>query len=325
MSEDLSAQRCGPHFPLASPGANSVRFPVMRFWTHFPRLLVVPVCWVFLLSLGGELMAQGQVGLPEVARAEVERCDRRLREVKIEIVHKYELELGKLRQSYQKSADLEGALVIREEERRVALDQALETGHVKAEPRALREIQEGLVQRQGELVTQVVLESLPRLVEAKRQLTIAGRLDEALEVRGVINRLQKQLGPAQRASDGTAVSAEELAQAYQADRDRADKMYRGVRLLLSGRVWGIRPEGSSGVLQLSGGSEGSVVECGFSSGEYRWVQETQGATVLVGLQSVGTKALVWKGARGVGMELQGRCEGWGDGGPRLGGCTISKR
>jgi hypothetical protein len=299
-----------------------MQFPRFRL----RRLFKGPVVWAALWLLIQEPPASAQGTLPEVARAEVDRCERRVREVKTEIVHKYETELAKLRQAYQKAADLEGALLIRDEERRVGADQGLESGHLRGDSKVLRELQEGLLLRQGELVSQVVSESLPRLVEIKRQLTMVGRLDEAVEVRGALARLQKLLGPANRASDGSTVSAEELAQVYLVDRERADKIYRGVRLSLGGRVVGIRADAlGSSVLLLSGGTEGSVVECSFLGNEYRWVQETQGNSVWVGLQAVGTKALLWKGARGTALELQGRCEGWGEGGPRLGACTISKR
>jgi hypothetical protein len=287
------------------------------------------VGWGTWLFLGG-MVCWGQAAMPEMAKAELERCERRIREVKTEIAHKYEAELGKVRQAFQKSADLEGALLVREEERRLLADAGLESGHLKKEPAFLRELQEVFLQKQLDLVSQVVRESLPKLVEIKKQLTVAGRLDEAVEVRAAVGRLQKQLGPARRVSEGTALGVDDLVQAYQVDRERAETMYRGVRLALSGRVWGTRPEGREGgsVLVLAGGAgggEGAAVECGFAAGEYRWIQETQGQTVVLGLQPAGSRGLLWKGARGTVLEVVGRCEGWGDGGLRLSNCTTQKR
>ena len=275
---------------------------------------------------GGTLWAQ--VGAPDVVRAETERCERRIREVKNEMLNKYESELGKLRLGFQKSADLESALAIREEERRVASERSLESSHFRGEPPSLKDLQESIYQKQSDLVGQVLAESLPRLVELKKQLTVAGRLDEAVEVKSAIVQMQNGTGPTQKLSSGAQVGAEEVIQAYQTNRERADKTYKGVRLSISGRVLGVRPDprdGANATLVLSGGPDGAMVDCVFASGEYRVYQETQGQSVVVIVGSPSSKVPLLRVLRGGGVEITGKCDGWVDGGLRFSSCGVQKR
>ncbi len=245
------------------------------------------LAFTFVLSFAllNKQPAIAQGNLVDGAQAEVDRSERRIREVRVEIGNRYEKRLAELRVIYQKAADLENALAVRAEEQRVVAEaeHPLEGRHLVEEPRLLKEAQTELLSKQGEMVAQIVQESVPKLVELKKALTVAGKLDEATEVRGLIQRLQEANSPAQRLPNNAQVTAEEVAQAYQSARERADKMYRGPRLLVRGKVAGVRPdpaEPGAFTLVLFGGADGTLVDCAFSMAEYRVREERAGAAVV---------------------------------------------
>ena len=273
--------------------------------------------------------SHAQVTSADAVQAEVERCERRIREVRVEIGNRYEKRLGELRAVFQKAADLESALLVRNEERRLGAeaDMPLDSRHLVEEPRVLREAQLELLAKQTEMVTQIVQEVVPRLVDMKKALTVGGRLDEALEVRNSIQRLQDAGAPAQRLSAGAQVIADDVALAYQSAKERADKIYKGVKVSLRGRVAGVRPDAkdpSSNVLVLFGGADGSLVDCSFQSNEYRVREERSAQNVFYVVAHANGDVPVLKVQRGVVVEIQGRCEG-SEGGVRFGNCMPPKR
>lgn len=287
--------------------------------------LLVPVGVVLC---GMEMVGHAQVGTVDAVKSEVERCERRIKEVRAEIANQYEIELGKLRVLFQKAADLESALQVREEERRLSQERGLDPANLAQEPRALRELQEKWLGKQKELLNQVLEDSVPKLVDIKKQLTVAGRLDEALEIKGQISQLQSGTGPTQRVSSGERVSVEEVWQAYQTNRERADKMYRGVKLTFFGRVLGLRQdprEASALSLVLSGGADGAYVDCAFSSSDYRLTQQKQGAGMVISATPTSNRHGEGKFAVNTLTEILGKCEGWVDGGLRFSNCTVPRR
>lgn len=280
--------------------------------------------WAWLFLCGAPL--QAQLGAPDLVKAEVERCQRRLREVRGEMLNRYESELGKLKQRFQKAADLEMSLVVRAEEARLNTERSLDSANLVEEPRSLRELQDAILQKQGELVAQVVAESVPKLVELKKNLTVAGRLDEAVDVRTAIVELQNSAAPQQKLSAGTQVAVEEVFQAYQISRERADKTYRGVKLSVVGRVAGVRVDPrdpGSQVLVLYGGGEGALVDCAFGVNEHRVREERVGSNLFFVVSSNNPAVPVLRVQRGGTVEIFGKCEGW-DGALRFGGCSLRR-
>ena len=177
------------------------------------------------------------------------------------------------------------------------------------------------------MIAQIVLEAVPKLVEMKKSLTVAGKLDEAVEVRSAIQRLQDATSPAQRLAPGAQVSAEEVYQAYQSSKERADKIYKGVKVLLRGRVAGVRPdprEPGALTLVLFGGVEGALVDCAFPAGEYRVREERQGQGIVYVVAHGNNDSAAMRLPRGAVAEFTGRCDG-SDGGLRFSGCGLPRR
>ena len=260
-------------------------------------------------------------------RQDLSKTERRIQEVRVEIGNRYEKKLGELRAAFQKLGDLENSVVIRDEERRlVGSDVALDVQNLVQEPRLLRDAQVELIGRQKEMLSQIVQESLPKLLELKKALTVSGRLDEALEVRRSIADLQDMVSPAEKVDNGTVVSAEELFQTFQSSRPRADKMYKGRNLVVRGKLAGMRPDprdpGSS-VLVIFGGGEGMFIDCAFS-GDQRLNEVRQGSTASYSISKGGNDANPARLTRGALVEISGRCEGW-DAGVRFGNCSVARR
>ena len=283
---------------------------------------------VMIFLLPSQIFAQ--VGNPaggDAWRQDLTKIERRIQEVRVEIGNRYEKKLGELRSAFQKLGDLENAVVIRDEERRlVGADIALDPQYLVQEPRALRDAQAELLGKQKEMLIQIVQESLPKLQELKKTLTVSGRLDEALEVRRIIADLQDIVSPAEKVDNGTLVAAEDLYQTFQSSRPRADKIYKGRSLVLRGKVAGARPDPrdpSSTVLVLFGGGDGMFIDCAFS-GDYRIVEGRQGSSASYSLSKGANDPNPAKLTRGAVVEISGRCEGW-DAGVRFGNCTVSRR
>jgi hypothetical protein len=299
---------------------------LLRVLPHglFPCLLLVCL-WIV------EGLSFAQVSSLDALRVEIEKSERQIREVRVEIGNRYEKKLSELRLSYQKGADLENALAVRSEEQRVETEpnRPLESRNLVEEPFLLREAQTELLAKQTEMITQIVQAIVPKLVDVKKALTVAGKLDEAVEMRNTIQNFQDAMSPAQRLTNNALVTAEEVFQAYQSSRERAEKMYRGPRLNLRGKVVGVRPdpkEAGALTLVLYGGAEGALVDCAFSSSEYRVREERVGQNVffVVARNSGDPSSPILRAQRGGLVELLGKCEG-ADGAVRFGGCTIPKR
>jgi hypothetical protein len=272
----------------------------------FPfRLAVFPLA--LLVSL--PLRLEAQLLARDIVQTEVDRCERNMKAVRVEIGNRYEKRLSELRAVFQKAGDLEGALAVRAEEQRALAEpeRPLESRHLVEEPRSLKELQTELLSKQSEMIAQIVLEAVPKLVEMKKNLTVAGKLDEAVEVRSAIQRLQDATSPAQRLAAGAQVSAEEVYQAYQSSKERADKIYRGVKVLLRGRVAGVRPdprEPGALTLVLFGGVEGALVDCAFPIGEYRVREERQGQGIVYVVAHGNNDSAALRVSRGAWLSLR---------------------
>ena len=273
-------------------------------------------CLLLLIALnviGAHIHAQ-RVAIPSGAslgESEAQKIEDRIATVRRDLLSKYENQLGDLQLQLQKTADLEGALAVRDERTRVHAEQALSDANFAKEPKSLRTLQQTTLAKMNDLVSGVVAESLPKLVELKKQLTVDGRLDDALAVKQCIERLQNANVPINRAEAGGMVTAETLLRAYGADRLRADKTYKGVRIAVRGVVAGYKldPEnGKSLLVYLTGGTSTGWVLCSFNLAQWRYREDRSGSgAFLVLIPKDGGEVRVAKGGQ---MDILGDCTGW---------------
>jgi tRNA_anti-like len=283
-----------------------------------PRLFIG--CALLYLS-AGPLPGQGV----SVADAEFQKCQEKIASVERDVLGKYDDLLGEQQATFQKAADLEGALAVRAERERLKTEQSLNDGDLVDEPKALRALQTQFLAREQELVGQLVRDALPKLIEYKKTLTVAGKLDEALAVRTAIENLQNNL-PVVRPQAGTIIPTETLIQAYSGDRPRADKTYKGQKITIHGVIGGYRQDPADArnfLIYLTGGQNGGWVQCSFSSPDYRFREETGsfGATSLV-ITSKNSETSV-KVQKGQAMDIRGTCQGL-DEVVRLNRCDLPK-
>ena len=273
-------------------------------------------CLLLLIALnviGAHVHAQ-RVAIPSGAslgESEAQKIEDRIATVRRDLLSKYENQLGDLQLQLQKTADLEGALAVRDERTRVHAEQALSDANFAKEPKSLRTLQQTTLAKMNDLVSGVVAESLPKLVELKKQLTVDGRLDDALAVKQCIERLQNANVPINRAEAGGMVTAETLLRAYGADRLRADKTYKGVRIAVRGVVAGYKldPEnGKSLLVYLTGGTSTGWVLCSFNLAQWRYREDRSGSgAFLMLIPKDGGEVRVAKGGQ---MDILGDCTGW---------------
>lgn len=260
-----------------------------------------------------------------IGEVEAARCEEKIASVQREVLGRYEEGLKELQLALQKAADLEGALTVRAERQRIAQEAILTEKNFLPEPKALRALQQQTSAKLQELITQLVQETLPRLLEHKKALTIAGKLDEAVAVRSAIERLQTNYIPLSRVDPGTLVPAETLVLAYATDRARADKVYRGQRLTVRGVVGAYRQDATDNrhfLVYLAGGS-GGWVQCAFSTAEYRFREESQfNNTVLLLIPKASETGTV-RIQKGQSIDVRGMCDGW-DELVRMGKCDIAR-
>lgn len=281
---------------------------------------LIAVLWLAVAAgapAGAQTSAAGE--------AELQKSEDRIAAVQRDLLSKYDTALAELQLAFQKAADLESAVAVRNERQRIAQEQVLAEKNLVVEPRALRNVQAQTMGRIQELVTQVVNDALPKLVELKKSLTVAGRLDEALSVRASIERLQNAHLPVVRPEPGSIVPAETLLQAYAADRARAEKTYKGQKMVVRGTIGGFRPdpaEGKSYQLFLVGSSSSGRVQCGFASSDYRFREEAGSfGVVILHIIPSGNPAAAMRIQKGQAFEVRGTCEGV-DESVRLGKCEL---
>ena len=281
---------------------------------------------IAFIIVGAHAHAQ-RVAIPSGAslgESEAQKIEDRIATVRRDVLSKYEAQLGELQLQLQKIADLEGSIAVRDERTRVHTEQALSESNFARDPKSLRTLQQTTHSKMNELVSGVVTEALPKLVELKKQLTVDGRLDDALVVKQTIERLQNANVPIVRAEAGSIVPAETLLRAYGADRSRADKTYKGVRIAVRGVMAGYKLDPENGktlLVYLTGGTTTGWVLCSFSLTQWRY-REDRASTgvVLVLIPKDGTELRVPKGGP---MDILGDCTGW-DEMVKLSKCDIPR-
>lgn len=293
--------------------------PALCFAPRMKRLLL-------FIAFTAHVHAQ-RVAVPNGAslgESEVHKIEDKIATVRRDILSKYENQLGELQLQLQKLADLEGAVAVRDERTRVHAEQALSDLNFAREPKSLRTLQQTTLTKMNDLVSGTVAESLPKLIELKKQLTVDGRLDDAVSVRQSIERLQNANVPITRAESGSIVPAETLLRAYSADRARSDKTYKGVRIAVRGIMAGYKLDPENGktlLVYLSGGSTTGWVLCSFNLAQWRYREDRAGAgIILVLIPKEGSEVRVAKGGP---MDILGDCTGW-DEMVKLSKCDIPR-
>ena len=248
---------------------------------------------------------------PNPGEVEAQKCEERIAGVWRDVLGKYDDALAELQAGFQKSADLEGALAVRTEKRRLAEEGALTEKHLVAEPKTLRALQTQTIARMQELTAQLVSETVPKLIEYKKSLTVAGKLDEALAVRAAIEKLQNGYVPVTRADAGKVVAAETILSAYAADRARADKIYKGQRIVVRGVVGGFRADPADAkqyLVYLTSGS-GGWLQCAFAAGDFVIREEKQFNNTILVISGKGKDAATLRIQKGIAADIRGVCDG----------------
>lgn len=249
---------------------------------------------------------------PSAGEAEAQKCEDKIAVVQRDVLNKYDDALTELQLTVQKTGDLEGALAVRAEKQRFAKDGFLTDKQFVGEPKALRALQTLTVAKMQELSAQLVNETVPKLIEFKKSLTVAGRLDEAVAVRGAIERLQNGFVPVSRADAGATVPAETLLTAYAGDRARADKTYKGQKIVVRGVVGGFRQDPADAknyLVYLTGGTGGGWVQCAFPASEFTFREDTQFNTAVLVITSKEKDPKTTRLQKGAAADVRGQCDG----------------
>ncbi len=262
---------------------------------------------IFAALLAPTLCAQ----TPTAGEAEARKCEERIAAVWRDALGKYDEGLTELQAGFQKAADLEGALAVRTEKQRLAAESVLEEKHLVAEPKTLRALQTQTMAKMQELTVQIVSETVPKLIEYKKSLTIAGKLDEALAVRESIEKLQNGYVPVIRVDAGKVVSAEAILGAYAADRGRADRIYKGQKIVVRGVVGGFRTDPADAkhyLVYLTGGS-GGWLQCSFLASDFQIREEKQFNNTFLVITSKGKDPATLRIQKGAAVDIRGVCDG----------------
>jgi tRNA_anti-like len=264
-----------------------------------------------ILTLAASAAFAQVIAPTNIGEAEAQRIEEKIATVRRDSLGKYDLLLGDLQNQFQKAADLDGALAVRAERKRLQTEQSLSEKNYVNEPKSLRSLQETTLKRMQDLISGTVAEAVPKLVEYKKQLTVEGKLDDAVAVRQAIERLQNANVPIIRTDAGAIVVAETLLQAYSADRTRADKTYKGVRFVVRGINGGYRIDPNDAKsLQVFIGGQGTTgwVQCAFNLAQWRYREDKINAVsylVLIGKDGSETRL-----GKGLQVDILGDCHGW---------------
>jgi len=260
------------------------------------------------------------------AEAEAQKCEDKIASVQRDILGKYDDQLAELQLAMQKTADLEGALTVRSERQRLKAEQALSEKDYVTEPKALRAVQLQNVAKMRELIQALVQDSLPRLIEFKKQLTVAGKLDEAVNVRESIERLQNAHVPIVKANTNTTIPAETLILDYSGDRSRADKTYKGQKIVVRGVLGGYRQDPvdqKNYQLFITGGTGAGWVQCTLSYVDFRFREDKNPFNVLTFVITSKDGESSARLQKGQTVEVRGVCTGM-DEVVRLERCEMPK-
>jgi hypothetical protein len=251
---------------------------------------------------------------PELGAAEVKRCEEKIATANRDILGRYDSALADLQTTLQKAADLEGALAVRAERQRIAQNGELAEANFVSEPKGLRALQVQYATRAQDLVTQLVSESVPRLVELKKQLTVAGRLDEAVTVRNAIERLQNSYTAVIHPDPNLAIPVENIQRAYAADRARADATNKDKKVLIRGVVAGFRADPNDRKQYLiylaAAPNATSWIECAFPIRDNNFREDKQFNVTSLVVTPKDSDLAPLRLLRGTTVDVTGTCTGF---------------
>jgi hypothetical protein len=269
---------------------------------------------ILSIVVASQVCALAQLTLSP-AEAEVQKCEDKIASVRRDVFSKYDDELNVLLLTTEKAGDLEGALATRAERQRLATEQDLNEANFVTDPKALHTLQAQTLTKLRDLTAQLIQDSLPRLVEFKKQLTVAGKLDEAVNVRNGIDRLQNSHVPVVKADASTVTPVETLLLAYSSDRGRADKIYKGQKITVHGIVGGYRQNPADAKIYdiyLTGSAGSGWVQCGFSMPEYRFREEKGSFGALTLIMTNREGEIIARLQKGQVVDARGTCQGLDD-------------
>jgi len=281
------------------------------------------LCALLLAVAPASLRAQATLS---PAEAEAQKCEDKIGSVRRDLLGKYDDALGELQLTLQKAADLEGALTVRAERQRLKTEQELSDKDFVAEPKALRALQTQTSTKLRDLISQLVQDSLPRLIEFKKALTVAGKLDEAVNVRAAIERLQNTHVPISRPEAGAVIPAETLLLAYAGDRGRADKTYKGQKISVRGVLGGYRQDPADAKyyhLFLTGSTGSGWVQCALAASDFRFREDKNAFGVITFVITTKDGDSTVRLQKGQTVEVRGVCAGL-DEVVRLDRCELPK-
>ena len=149
-------------------------------------------------------------------------------------------------------------------------------------------------------------------------------LFRSLAVKQAIERVQNANVPITRADAGSIVPAEVLLRSYSADRARANKTYKGVRIAVRGTMAGYRidpNDAKSLLVYVTGGTTGGWVQCSFNMAHWRYREDRAGnVATLVLIPKDGSEARMAKGQQ---VDILGDCTGW-DEMVKLAKCDVAR-
>ena len=289
------------------------------------RIHSLVTVWALLVACAFSGFGAVHAQTAAAGEAEAQKCEERIAAVRRDVLSRYDDALNELQGALQKAADLEGALTVRAERQRAGQEQSLGENDLVNEPKALRALQVQMITKMKELTTQLVGETVPKLIELKRSLTMAGRLDDAVAVRAAIERLQTSHAPVARPNPLEAITADSLLQAYSADRARADKTYKGQKITVRGVVGAFR-QNANDAKQFDvylAGNTGGWIQCAFSTADYRFREEQQFNNTFLTVASRNNENVSVRWQKGQTAEIRGVCEGF-DETVRLTKCEIAR-
>jgi hypothetical protein len=158
----------------------------------------------------------------------IEACDKDVAARRKDLLLKYRVELAVLKTRVQEEGDLDGLLATDKEYKRALTLDALNEQDLVTKPEILRELQRKYIGQLANVERATATEHIERLKETKRQLTVAGKIADAVGTQKDIEKLEaKYLGGGGTSGVGdTGGSTDDVVeQCERAIRERTAKMY----------------------------------------------------------------------------------------------------
>ncbi len=120
------------------------------------------------------------------------KCDLEVEVKNAELIDAYRVDLGKLQNDFQKKGDLQNTLIVKNELERVATEKRLGDSNLISNPPQLHDLQVKHIAAPRKLSESISKSWIAKLEEAKRKLTIDGKLDEAVVMQKQVDAIMKK-------------------------------------------------------------------------------------------------------------------------------------